>query len=270
MLQRGACVGRHLGHDCVNRVLKRCRAQGPAEHKAGTSCACARDTSWQGPSPLPRRYAAPCPAGGQSPRPAPALPLAGALHPPGRALASAGPGPAGQRGTVPRGRGKLGSRFRVPPALKKAPSPLQWQGQSPLPQRQAAALPSRGPKAPGQRPPRPRRALRPRRVRRWPLCLPDLPVHRAPSRAGGGNAVRFLAPPEQSKALPPHLWQGPSPLPQRKAGIRTGRGPKAPSQRPPRPWRALCRSRTCRSTGHRPTRAGKRAAFLDREDRSGP
>jgi len=33
-----------------------------------------------------------------------------------------------------------------------------------------------GAKAPGQRPPRPWRALRTRRVGRWPLCLPDLPV----------------------------------------------------------------------------------------------
>jgi len=212
------------------------------------------------------------------------------------------------------------------------------------------ALPSRGPEPLGQRPPRLWRALCTRRVGRWPLCRPDLPIYRAPSRAGGetrcvscsrperrrhhhrlngrghrpchsatlplvppgaqsprpapdpppagaspppGRALasvcpgpaglrgtiarrrgkrgsRFLFPPGQGTALSPPLWQGPSPLPQRKAGIRTGRGPKAPSQRPPRPWRALCRSRTCRSTGHRPTRAGKRAAFLDREDRSGP
>ena len=76
MLQRGACAGRHLGHDCVNRALKRCRAQGPAERKAGTSSACARSTSWQGPSPLPQHCAAPCPAGGQSP-PASALPATG-------------------------------------------------------------------------------------------------------------------------------------------------------------------------------------------------
>ena len=47
-----------------------------------------------------------------------------------------------------------------------------------------------GAKAPGQRPPRPRRALRPRRVGRWPLSFPDLAVCEAPFRAGGGNAGR--------------------------------------------------------------------------------
>jgi len=49
-----------------------------------------------------------------------------------------------------------------------------------------------GAKAPGQRPPRPWRALLARRVGRWPLLVPDLPVYREPFRAGGGNAMRFL------------------------------------------------------------------------------
>jgi hypothetical protein len=47
-----------------------------------------------------------------------------------------------------------------------------------------------GAKAPGQRPPRPWRALLARRVGRWPLSLPDRPVFKVPSRAGGGNAGR--------------------------------------------------------------------------------
>ena len=51
-------------------------------------------------------------------------------------------------------------------------------------------VPPGGPKPPGQSPPRPWRALLARRVGRWPLLLPDLPVYRAPSRAGGGNAGR--------------------------------------------------------------------------------
>ncbi len=82
---------------------------------------------------------------------------------------------------------------------------------------------------------------------------------------GRGNALRFLIPPALAKALPPLQWQGPSPLPQRCAGIRTGRGPKPPaSARPALGGRfapagsgaGLCVSRTCRSTGHR--RAGAR------------
>ena len=76
--------------------------------------------------------------GAQSPRPAPAPPLAGASRPPGRALASVCPGPAGLQGTVARGRGKRGSRFLFPPGQAKGPSTLQWQGPSPLPQRPAA------------------------------------------------------------------------------------------------------------------------------------
>jgi len=94
------------------------------------------------------------PAGGQSPRPAPAPPPAGASRPPGRALASVSPGPAGLKGTVPRGRGNA-LRFLFPPELAKGPSPLQWQGPSPLPQRCAGIGTGRGPKAPGQRRPRP-------------------------------------------------------------------------------------------------------------------
>ena len=107
------------------------------------------------------------PAGGQSPRPAPAPPPAGASHPPGRALASVPPGPAGLQGTVARGRGKRGSRFLIPPGRATAPSPLHWQGPSPLSQRCAAPRPAGGPQPPASA--RPRRALRPRRGGRWPL-----------------------------------------------------------------------------------------------------
>jgi len=143
------------------------------------------------------------------------------------------PGPAGLRGTVAQGWGKRGSRFLFPPTLKKALSPLHWQGPSPLPRRCAGIIVQPGAKAPGQRPTRPRRALRPRRVGRWPVLFWDLPVCGAPSRAGGGNAVRFLIPPSLTKALPPLEWQGPSPLPQRYAGIRTGRGPQPPASARP-------------------------------------
>jgi len=54
-------------------------------------------------------------------------------------------------------------RFLVPARTAKALSPLEWQvewqGPSPLPHRHAGTQSSRGPKAPGQRPPRHRRAL---------------------------------------------------------------------------------------------------------------
>ncbi len=72
---------------------------------------------WQGPSPLPQRYADPRPAGGQSPRRAPVPPMAGASHLPGRALASGCAGGTGLGGNVPRGRGKRRA-FPVPARTK--------------------------------------------------------------------------------------------------------------------------------------------------------
>jgi CspA family cold shock protein len=138
----------------------------------------------------------PGPPGAQSPRPAPAPPPAGASRPPGRALASAIPGPADLQGTVPHGRGNA-VRFPIPPAPTNAPSPMHWQGPSPLPLPNSDTWP-----AGGQCPPRPRRALPARRVGRWPaLCL-DLPIHGEPSRTGGGNAVRFGVPPGEALAMP--------------------------------------------------------------------
>ncbi len=90
---------------------------------------------WQGPSPLPQHHVAPCPAGGQSPRPAPAPPLAGASRPPGRAIVSAPPGPAGLQGTAARGRrGKGRSRFPPPKGSIPVPGsgnlPVRPSGQS--------------------------------------------------------------------------------------------------------------------------------------------
>jgi len=124
-----------------------------------------------------------------------------------------------------------------------------------------------GPKPPGQRPPRPRRALLARRVGRWPLCLPDLPVYRVLSRAAGGNAVRFLIPLERTNALPPLPWQGPSPLPQYHAApCPAGGGQSPPASARPAPGgrfspagsgAGLCVSWTFWSTGHRPARAGE-------------
>ncbi len=141
----------------------------------------------------------------------------------------------------------------------------------------AAIAPATEPRCPlAHRGPKPPASARPAHGRRfapagsgaglsWRL---DRPIYRAPYRAGGGNAVRFLFPPGDMNALSPLLWQGPSPLPQRCAGIRTSRGPKPPaSARPAR--RALLAgragaglrcSRTCRSTGHRRARAGKRGS----------
>jgi len=225
---------------------------------------------WQGPSPLPQRHAAPCPAGGQSPRPAPAPPLAGALHPPGRALASVARVAPVLCGSVPRGRGKRGAfpdpahidESTVTASMAGAIAPataLRWH------QDQPRAT------APGQRPPRPRRALCTRRVGRWPFVVPGLVGLLGTVPRGRGNALRFLFPPALTKALPPPQWQGPSPRPRRYAGIRTSRGPQPPASARPAPGgrfapavsgAGLRSSRTCRSAGRRHARAGKtRVAF---------
>jgi len=130
-------------------VPKGCRSLGRPERMAGNPCACTR-FAYAGTGHRPCRSAPSplVPPGAQSPRPAAALPPAGASPRPGRVLASVPPGLASLLGTVP-------------PELMIAPSPLQWQGPSPLPQRYAGIRTGRGPKAPGQRPPCPRRALRP-------------------------------------------------------------------------------------------------------------
>jgi len=103
-------------------------------------------------------------------------------------------------------------RFLFPPALTTAPSPPRWQGPSPLPQHCAGIRTGRGPKAPGQRPPRPRRALLARRVGRWPAVVPGPAGLQGTVPRGRGNAMRFLFPPERTKAPSPPQWQGPSPL----------------------------------------------------------
>jgi len=173
---------------------------------------------WQGPSPLPQRHADPGPAGGPKP-PASARPAPGGRFSP--AGSGAWPvgitGPAGLWGTIPLGRGKRGSRFLFPPALTKALPPPQWQGPSPLPQRCIGIRTSRGPQPPA--------SARPATGGRFPPAGPGAglswclgpPVCGAPLCAGGGNALRFLVPPGEAKALPPPQWQGPTPLPQRKA-----------------------------------------------------
>jgi len=128
-------------------------------------------------------------------------------------------------------------------------------------------LSSRGPKAPGQRPPRPWRALLARRVWRWPAFLSDLPVRLAPCRAGGETRVAFPRPEWRSCALRDgrSLWQGPSPLPQRCADPCPAGGPKPPASARPAPAGAgLCPSRTHRATGHRCAWVGEtRVAFPD-------
>jgi len=171
------------------------------------------------------------------------------------------PGPTDLQGTVARGRGKRGA-FPVPARRGEWPDPDAMAG---------AIAPAKAPrwdqdqpgaKAPGQRPTRPWRAL--------------ASVGAGCTGLGGsvprgrGNAVRFLFPPGRARAPSPLQWQGPSPLPQRCAGISTSRGPQPPaSARPAHGGRfspagsgaGLCWCGLHRSWWQRSARAGKRGAF---------
>jgi hypothetical protein len=216
----------------------RCRSQGLPDRKAASTCACARLAT-------PGRGHRPCHSA--------TLPLsqpgakAPGQRPPRhrRALASVSPGPSAVRGTVPRGRGNAGRVSCSRPDRRRDLHRVNGRGHRPC---HSATLPLARPgaKAPGQRPHRPWRALRTRRVGRWPLFLPGLPVYRVRSRRGGGNALRFLFPPERAKGPSPRKWQGPSPLPRHNAAPwpARGRSPR-PAPAPPlagalqRPGRAL-------------------------------
>jgi hypothetical protein len=135
------------------------------------------------------------PAGGQSPRPAPDPPPAGASRPPGRALACVVLGPDDLQGTVARGRGNA-MRFLFPPGVVEAVSPLQWQRPSPLPRRNVAC------RKPGAKP-RPVPALTRRTLA---YVVQGTRVVAAPSRRGGGNAVRLLVRPDGRPLV--RTWAG--------------------------------------------------------------
>jgi len=222
-----------------------------------------------------------CAAPGSGPAGGP-KPPAGARPAPGGRFAPAGPGAGLCFSRTCRSTGHRPTRagetrcvscsrpMRRSCALRDARS--LWQGPLPLPKRYAGIRTGRGPKAPGQRPPRPWRVLRPRRVGRWPLSLPDVPIYRAPFRAGGGNAGRVsCSRPERRMDL--HRFNGRGHRPCHSATLASGRagGLKPPASARPAPGgcfapagsgAGLCPSRTCRSTGHCPERVGEtRVAF---------
>jgi len=103
-------------------------------------------------------HASPVAAGGLAPRQQPA--------PPGRALAFWGPGCDGPDAGDPTGREKRGAF--PPPGVTQAQAPNRSIGSGHRPCHSATLNPRQpGPKVPGQRPPRPWRALCPRRAGRW-------------------------------------------------------------------------------------------------------
>jgi hypothetical protein len=91
---------------CRARAGKRSAFPFPARRGGVPDYAGMPGISGRGHRPCHSAALIPGQPGAQSPRPAPAPPMAGASRPPGRALACGVPGPAGLRGTVPHGRRK--------------------------------------------------------------------------------------------------------------------------------------------------------------------
>jgi hypothetical protein len=133
------------------------------------------------------------------PRPTPWPCTVPPARPPGTGASFSSCAMPRHRWHVPHGRGNA-PRFLVPTG--EAVERRRCHGGGHRPCHSAALIPGQpGAEASCQRPPRPRRALPARRAGRWPLLFPDLPVCGEPSRAGGGNAVRFLIPPGEAVAL---------------------------------------------------------------------
>ena len=181
------------------------------------------------------------PAGGQSPRSAPAPPMAGASRPPGRALACVVPGPAGLWGSVPRGRGKRAA-FPVPARRGDGTSTASMAGAI-----APAIAPHRdqdrpGSKAPGQRPTRHQRALA-------CVALAGRVLIRPWSPTGRGNALRFGVRPERQAAFATDrqdvpLRQALGMLFQNPAdGTRASEGPRRAG--PGQPWHVLQCGQSC-------------------------
>jgi hypothetical protein len=229
--------------------------------------------SWQGPSPLPQRPADPWPAGD--------------LKPP----ASARPAPGGRWPAVCLDLPIYGEPSRIGGEARCVSCSRPKRRRNCAAAMAGAIAPAtaprcpharRGPKAPGQRPPRPRRALLARRVGRWPLLVRVARVLGAAFRAGGGNAVRFLFPPgggrgrSESEPPAPLPWQGPSPLPPRHTDAWPAGGPKPPASARPAPGgrfspagsgAGLCRCGWHGSWWQRSARAGEtRCVSFSRPD----
>jgi len=124
-----------------------------------------------------------------------------------------------------------------------------------------------GAKTPGQRPPRPWRALLARRVGRWPADVPGPAGLQGTGPRGRGNAGRVsCSRTEGRKRYHRFSGRGHRPCHSAAPGSRPAGGQKPPaSARPALSGRfspagsgaGLCVSRTCRSTGDRPTGAGE-------------
>jgi hypothetical protein len=190
--------------------------------------------SWQGPSPLPHRHAGIRTSRGPKP-PASARPAPGGRFAPtgsgaGLCLSRTCRSAGGRRARAGETRCVSCSR----PDGRKHLHRLNGRGHSPC---HSATLPLAQPGAtgPGQRPLRPRRALPARRVGRWPLCRPDPPVYRAPSRAGGETRCVSCSRPEGRRNIHRCNGRGHRPCHSAAPGSGPAGGPKPPASARPAP-----------------------------------
>ena len=227
-----------------NRTLFRRPPCGLAGATAPTTrCACHRSAGDHSPRPVPAPH---------RPSRAPAFPaLAGQALTESRSLTGgqtrvAFPGP-GRRGVLHDARSL-------------------WQGPSPLPQRYAGIRTSRGPKPPA--------SARPAHGGRWPAVFPDLPVYRAPSRAGGETRCVSCSRTEgRSPGCPVSLAGAIAPATAPHCPLGQPGGGHSPrlAPDPPPAGAGLRCTRTGRSIGHRPAQAGEtRVAFPDPAQRGNP
>ncbi len=231
----------------------------PARNGGGTA-----SLQWQGPSPLPQCHTAPWPAGGQSPRPAPDPPVAGASRPPGRALAFRGAWTC--RSTGQR-RARAGKRDAFPVSARRGESSFTASMAGAIAPATAPRCPmsSRGPKPPASARPPTAGASRPpgralachvpgpaglqgtvARGRGKRGAFPDLTLGGKSSFTAAMAGA--IAPATAPRCPMPAGGQSPRPAPD---------PPLAGASRPPGRALAFCCSRTCRSAGHRPARAGE-------------
>jgi hypothetical protein len=192
LASRGAWTCRSTGNRCA-RAGETHAFPGPARRRGGLDHAGMPGHSGRGHRPCHSATLTLGPPGAQSPRPAPAPPPAGAGRGFSRTCRSTGhrPARAGKRGAFSDPARTDESPFTAAMAGAIAPATAPRRPQA-----------RRGPKAPGQRPPRPRRALLARRVGRWPLLVRVAPVLVEAFRAGGANACVSCSRPKRRSPSP--------------------------------------------------------------------
>jgi hypothetical protein len=201
---------------------------------------------WQGPSPLPQRYAASRPAGAPKP-PASARPALGGRFSP--AGSGAGLCWCGLHRSWSQRRARAGKRSAFPVPARRGGVPdyagmpgISGRGHRPCHSATLPPRPAGGPKPPASARPAPGGRFSPAgsgaglcwcgwRRSSWqrPARAGETHAFPVPARRGDGSS--------ESEPPAPLQWQGPSPLPQRHAALTPAWVPKPPASARPAPGR---------------------------------